>query len=104
MASAAASVKGKVLDEFAGDKGTGGGETGGMAEKMQAEMEALEQAFMHFDKDRSGYLDKKEFKDVLTQMGSAPMTDTEFKAVWKNIDEDKDGKIDYNEFIQWLLL
>ena len=50
-------------------------------------------AFRAIDKDNSGFLDKDEFKRVLVELGSQPMTDKEFAAVWKNVDENKDGKI-----------
>ena len=54
---------------------------------------ALDKAFRHFDTDNSGFLDKAEFKRVLTELGTAPMSDKEFKAVWKNVDENSDGKV-----------
>jgi hypothetical protein len=95
----------------------------------QHKLSALDKAFRHFDKDSSGFLDKAEFKKVLVELGTNPMSGPEFKALWKTVDENKDGKvrlcivdvhgkeidftnffplrytqIDYAEFIQWLCL
>eukprot|EP01083_Nonionella_stella_P091362 255433_1 len=57
----------------------------------------LKSIFKYFDKDGSGFLDKKEFGAYLNSLG---LGDQAFKAEALRAlsDDDNDGKIDFNEF------
>lgn len=56
----------------------------------------LEMAFATFDKDKSGYIDIKELRYVLTHLGEKiPRKDVD--KMFKDMDKNKDGKLDYKE-------
>jgi len=65
------------------------------------QMESLKEAFKIFDKDKSGYIDRKELRSVTTTLGQSLTTD-EFDAFWKEADSNGDGKLDYEEFIKMM--
>lgn len=57
--------------------------------------EKLMKAFEHFDTDSSGYITKDELVEALKEHGSA---DQNIEEILAEVDKDKDGKIDYEEF------
>jgi len=61
--------------------------------------ESLKEAFKIFDKNRNGYIEAKELKQVTTTLGSQ-LTDEEFEDFWREADINNDGKLDYEEFIK----
>ncbi|XP_012940785.1 neo-calmodulin-like [Aplysia californica] len=61
----------------------------------------LRQAFLVFDRDKSGYLDLDQLKDVLLTLGE-PLTPEEVQLVFKKIDQNNDGKVDPEEFVSFL--
>lgn len=63
-----------------------------------AEILELKGAFNRFDRDGSGFLDMKELGDVLKSLGSE-LTDEEFSDFARMVDQDKDNKIDQQEFM-----
>jgi len=62
-------------------------------------------AFHEFDADRNGHLDPAEFKECLmkTELLGRPLSDGEFNSVLAACDEDGDGKISYEEFLNLVL-
>ncbi|XP_052207744.1 calcium-dependent protein kinase 24 [Diospyros lotus] len=67
--------------------------------RMSSDDAQLRQAFCHFDKDGSGYIEFDELKDGLSEdinMGSNG--DQVIKDIIYDIDLDKDGRISYQEF------
>ena len=62
----------------------------------------IDMAFKIFDRDGSGYIDEKEFKSVVTQMGNA-LTNAEADEFIQEADLNGDGKLDYDEFMQMML-
>ncbi|KAK3239118.1 hypothetical protein CYMTET_50938, partial [Cymbomonas tetramitiformis] len=57
----------------------------------------LRQAFKHFDKDASGGISKKEFRQVLDKFHIMPHEE-DFQTLVKRYDLNRDGVIDWNEF------
>ena len=62
-------------------------------------LQSLKEAFKIFDKNRNGYIEAKELKQVTTTLGSQ-LTDEEFEDFWREADINNDGKLDYEEFIK----
>jgi len=58
----------------------------------------LKGAFIKADKDKSGYLDRKEFKACLKGSGLG-FTKKEINVMLSEVDLDGDGKITYEEFV-----
>lgn len=56
----------------------------------------LEAAFATFDKDKSGYVDIKELKFALTNLGEK-LKGKDIDRMFKDMDVNKDGKLDYKE-------
>ncbi|KAK4478851.1 hypothetical protein RD792_014356 [Penstemon davidsonii] len=63
--------------------------------KVQKE-DHLYAAFSYFDKDSSGYITKDELQQACEQFG---LGDAHLEDVIREVDQDNDGRIDYNEFV-----
>ena len=58
--------------------------------------------FRQVDADQSGYIDKEELRAVLQKLGGQ-VNDEEVDKCYKELDENDDGKIDFEEFSKWYL-
>ena len=67
-----------------------------MAKKMKESdsEEEVREAFKVFDKDGDGFLNARELKQVMKNLGEN-MTDEEIEEMIKEADQDHDGKISY---------
>jgi calmodulin len=65
----------------------------------QEEIDGCREAFLAFDKDRSGTIDIYELRDVLEAMGQKP-TEEELFQLLNSVDEDGTGEIDFAEFLK----
>ncbi|KAK3141809.1 hypothetical protein QOZ80_4BG0338570 [Eleusine coracana subsp. coracana] len=57
-------------------------------------------AFQHFDKDSSGYITRDELEQAMAEYGMGD--EASIKQVLDEVDKDKDGKIDYEEFVEMM--
>ncbi|KAG0463472.1 hypothetical protein HPP92_019541 [Vanilla planifolia] len=57
-------------------------------------------AFSYFDKDGSGYITRDELQQACEEFG---IEDIKLEEVIQEIDQDNDGHIDYNEFVEMML-
>eukprot|EP00091_Calanus_sinicus_P004445 TRINITY_DN14766_c0_g1_i1.p1 TRINITY_DN14766_c0_g1~~TRINITY_DN14766_c0_g1_i1.p1 ORF type:complete len:114 (-),score=42.78 TRINITY_DN14766_c0_g1_i1:79-420(-) len=62
----------------------------------------LKEAFMIFDRDKNGYIDMKELKQVANMLG-ATLTKEEVEEFMNEADVDGNGKLDYDEFVKMML-
>jgi len=62
------------------------------------EIDACREAFVAFDKDKSGTIDVWELRQVLADMGQAP-TEEELFAMMAEVDDNMSGSIDFPEFL-----
>ncbi|VDN59313.1 unnamed protein product, partial [Dracunculus medinensis] len=60
--------------------------------------EDLRGIFREFDLNGDGFIQKDELKAVMVKMGQCP-TDEELNAMFIAADKDRDGNIDFNEFL-----
>ncbi|KAL8129455.1 hypothetical protein V2J09_018610 [Rumex salicifolius] len=58
-------------------------------------------AFSFFDKDGSGYITREELQQACQQFGIQEM---HLEDIIKEVDQDNDGRIDYNEFVDMMQL
>ncbi|CCI45691.1 hypothetical protein ABG067_005145 [Albugo candida] len=65
----------------------------------QDEIDACREAFLAFDKDRSGTIDVWELRQVLQAMGQQPTEEELFQMI-SEVDNDMSGAIDFAEFLQ----
>jgi len=65
-------------------------------EYMVKRMSTVQSVFFEFDKDRSGYIDSKEFQGAMKKLG-VPLSTREVGTVLCTIDENHDGRIEYRE-------
>merc|ERR1719342_179312 len=63
----------------------------------------LKEAFKIFDRDKNGYIDMKELKQVACMLG-ATLTKDEVAEFMKEADVDGNGKLDYDEFVKMMLM
>eukprot|EP00092_Neocalanus_flemingeri_P042475 GFUD01046431.1.p1 GENE.GFUD01046431.1~~GFUD01046431.1.p1 ORF type:complete len:152 (-),score=62.52 GFUD01046431.1:73-528(-) len=61
----------------------------------------LKEAFQIFDRDRNGYIDRKELKKVVSMLGTM-LTKEEVDDFMKEADVDGNGKLDYDEFVKMM--
>jgi len=54
--------------------------------------------FQEFDLNNDGFIQKNELKAVMLKMGQSP-TDEELDSMFSAADQDKDGNIDFREFL-----
>ena len=65
----------------------------------QEDIDNCREAFLAFDKDRSGAIDVWELRQVLEAMGQAPTEDELFQMI-SEVDENMSGSIDFGEFVK----
>ena len=53
-----------------------------------------------FDRDGSGKISSSELRHVLTKTGRMKMTEEEVTEMIAEVDEDQDGKINFNELVK----
>jgi len=58
--------------------------------------------FKSVDSDRNGTLDLEEYKKLCEQLGQVGLPPERYQAGLKELDTDGDGKISFNEFLNWL--
>lgn len=58
-------------------------------------------AFKFFDKNGNGYIEAKEIKEILRKLGDNT-TDEQIKQMIEVADVDKDGQINYAEFVEFM--
>merc|ERR1712029_142927 len=75
-----------------------------MARKMKDtdSEEEIREAFKVFDRDNNGFISAAELRHVMTSIGEK-LTDDEVDEMIREADQDGDGRIDYNEFIQLMM-
>eukprot|EP00979_Chaetoceros_neogracilis_P013992 scaffold4289_cov246-Chaetoceros_neogracile.AAC.4 len=65
----------------------------------EEEITGCREAFLSFDKDRSGTIDVWELRQVLEALGQAPTEDELFQMI-SEVDENMSGSIDFGEFLK----
>ena len=66
------------------------------------DLETVRMAFRALDESGSGYIRYKQLKYLITNIGDK-LTDKEAEDLLAEIDKDKDGVIDYQEFTKMLI-
>lgn len=64
----------------------------------EAKEQGLIDAFNVFDMDGDGFIEKHELREIMEKLGTK-LTEPELEAMIKAIDEDGDGKVNYQEFL-----
>jgi len=66
--------------------------------------EKIKQMFKDWDTHGTGYISKDELKAVMTQLNQGqPVEDEEVSIIFKKVDQNHDGKIQYEEFVEWVM-
>uniref|UniRef100_UPI00143F05B1 FGCamp n=1 Tax=Aspergillus niger TaxID=5061 RepID=UPI00143F05B1 len=75
-----------------------------MARKMKDtdSEEEIREACKVFDRDNNGFISAAELRHVMTSIGEK-LTDDEVDEMIREADQDGDGRIDYNEFVQLMM-
>ena len=64
-------------------------------------VKAMREAFDMFDADKSGTISVSEIKSVLAKLGKS-MSDKQIKKMMDEVDTDKSGEIDFDEFLKMM--
>ncbi|XP_022898936.1 calmodulin-6-like isoform X2 [Olea europaea var. sylvestris] len=73
-----------------------------MARKQKDSEEAFKEAFRVFDKDQNGYISAAELRNVMTNLGEK-LADEEVDEMIREADVDRDGQINYEEFVKIIM-
>ncbi|KAK6255322.1 hypothetical protein SCA6_016627 [Theobroma cacao] len=71
--------------------------------KRMSNDEHLSQAFHHFDKNQSGYIEFEELQEALLHDDLGPNNEQVIRDIIHDVDLDKDGRISYEEFKAMML-
>ncbi|EGD78758.1 hypothetical protein PTSG_11778 [Salpingoeca rosetta] len=73
-------------------------------------MKEYKEAFQHWDKDNSGFLEHKEFRAFLLSLGKFNISqvpeesgDAEWDRIMARLDPNSDGKVSFDEFIAFMV-
>lgn len=66
----------------------------------QTEQQALRHEFQEFDMDHNGLLEKHEVKIIVEKRQNSKVSDEEVEDFFKLYDQNCDGKISWDEFVQ----
>ncbi|XP_066921528.1 uncharacterized protein [Clytia hemisphaerica] len=66
------------------------------------ELDGFKEAFKNFDKDGDGCIQTKELRAALQNLGQNP-TDLELQNIFNEMDIDRNGTIDFAEFVKMLI-
>ncbi|CAH8267118.1 unnamed protein product [Arabidopsis lyrata] len=78
-------------------------EVSSLFEEKEASLEEVKQAFDVFDENRDGFIDAIELQKVLTILGFKEGAYLDNCLVMiRSFDVNKDGKIDFNEFVKFM--
>jgi Ca2+-binding EF-hand superfamily protein len=69
-----------------------------MSDAMRDERINMRDEFRRMDRDKRGYLSRREFARGLKDLGIFRLTDSDVRRVMDRFDKDNDGRIDYREF------
>jgi Ca2+-binding EF-hand superfamily protein len=73
---------------------------------VQSKREKLRKLFNYFDKDHSDEIDKKEFKQLLIRVcktfGEEIPQDDKLEYIMASADSNWDGKISFEEFVEFM--
>merc|ERR1719456_1925913 len=74
-----------------------------MASKLQDSdsIEEMREAFMVFDRDKSGSVTASELKHVMNNLGEQ-VTDEEVEEMIREADADQDGELSFDDFLQFI--
>ncbi|KAL9293131.1 putative calcium-binding protein CML45 [Arabidopsis thaliana] len=78
-------------------------EVSSLFEEKEASLEEVKQAFDVFDENKDGFIDAIELQRVLTILGFKQGSYLDNCLVMiRSLDGNKDGKIDFNEFVKFM--
>ena len=66
----------------------------------EQEIECIKNIFNQFDKNKNGYIEKKELQTLVIALNN-PLSSAELMDFLKAIDKDNSGQITWEEFIQY---
>ena len=61
----------------------------------------LREIFDHFDADHNNHIDRREFFQLIQQGLNAEMSQEEITLGFSLIDTDRNGTIEFDEFVRW---
>ena len=64
------------------------------------QIEELREIFLHYDHNGNGVIDRAEFGALLEAL-DAQLTEEEIDAGLRAIDDNRNGQIEFEEFIEW---
>jgi calmodulin len=68
--------------------------------KADEECREMMEIFKHYDRDKNGLIDAEELRKLVDAMGDH-ISEEELKIGLSIIDKNKNGKIEFREFVNW---
>ncbi len=67
------------------------------------ECTSLVRTFKSYDRNKSGDIDAKEFRQVCKDLGHGDITDDKIEELFKRVDKNSDGVINWEEFLTMMM-
>jgi len=74
-----------------------------LKEDQRKKIEVASNYFRYFDKDNSGSIEKSEFNRLHADLVKNKLTTKDLESCLKDLDENSDGRVEFNEYIDWLI-
>jgi len=74
-----------------------------LSEDQLQKLQTASNYFQYFDKDKSGSIDRKEFTALHADLVKNKFTSKSLDNCLADLDENNDGKVEFNEYIDWLV-
>ncbi|TPX57731.1 hypothetical protein PhCBS80983_g03621 [Powellomyces hirtus] len=68
-----------------------------------ATLTEISHEFQRFDKDHSGCIDVREFRMLYADLVKRKMTKKTLAGMLEELDNNRDGKISFNEYVSWVM-
>lgn len=75
-----------------------------VANLLAEHFDTVREIFEAFDLDKNGVIDLEEMQTVIRKEICAPLKKSEIRDMYKELDADGDGSIDFDEFHRWYVL
>lgn len=73
------------------------------AKELKKKEAMIVDTFKKFDKNQDGVISRSELTAVFKALGGGKFSDSDIDALMTAADTNKDGKIQYNEFVSWVM-
>mmetsp|Transcript_13668 Transcript_13668/g.18474 ORF Transcript_13668/g.18474 Transcript_13668/m.18474 type:complete len:178 (-) Transcript_13668:169-702(-) len=72
-----------------------------MANRSVYSLEDIKLGFQRLDRNADGFLSFAELREILLK-GNKEFTEKQLRLLWRGVDQDKDGNVEFDEFVDFI--